>query len=75
MTLAIKKEQQTPALPTLDSDLNSKYTFDNFIQGDENRWSVAASLAVADSPGATYNPSIYLWRTWSRKNSLTQCHW
>ena len=30
-----KKEQQTPALPTLDSDLNSKYTFDNFIQGDE----------------------------------------
>ena len=51
-----KKEQQTPALPTLDSDLNSKYTFDNFIQGDENRWSVAASLAVADSPGATYNP-------------------
>ena len=50
-----KKEQQTPALPTLDSDLNSKYTFDNFIQGDENRWSVAASLAVADSPGATYN--------------------
>lgn len=66
-----KKEPQTPALPTLDSDLNSKYTFDNFIQGDENRWSVAASLAVADSPGATYNPSIYLWRTWSRKNSLT----
>ena len=51
-----KKEQQTPALPTLDSDLNSKNTFDNFIQGDENRWSVAASLAVADSPGATYNP-------------------
>ena len=51
-----KREQQTPDLPTLNSDLNSKYTFDNFIQGDENRWSVAASLAVADSPGATYNP-------------------
>ena len=50
------KDLQSPALPTLNSDLNSKYTFDNFIQGDENRWSVAASLAVADSPGATYNP-------------------
>ena len=49
-----KREQQTPDLPTLNSDLNSKYTFDNFIQGDENRWSVAASLAVADSPGKTH---------------------
>ena len=27
-----KKEQQTPALPTLDSDLNSKYTFDNLFR-------------------------------------------
>lgn len=43
-------------LPALNSDLNSKYTFDNFIQGDENRWAVAASMAVASSPGETYNP-------------------
>ena len=43
-------------LPPIQTGLRKKYTFDNFIQGDENRWSVAASLAVADSPGATYNP-------------------
>ena len=74
MTLAIKGTA-TPALPTLDSDLNSKYTFDNFIQGDENRWSVAASLAVADSPGATYNPLFIYGGPGLGKNSLTQCHW
>lgn len=44
------------SIPYSDTGLKEKYTFDNFIQGDENRWSVAASLAVADSPGATYNP-------------------
>ena len=44
-----KKEQQTPALPTLDSDLNSKYTFDNFVQGDGNIWAKAAALAVSEN--------------------------
>ncbi len=32
MTLVIK-EQQTPTFFLSDSDLNSKYTFDNFIKG------------------------------------------
>ena len=51
-----KKEQQTPALPTLDSDLNSKYTFDNFVQGDGNIWAKAAALAVSENLATTYNP-------------------
>ena len=51
-----KKEQQTPALPTLDSDLNSKYTFDNFIQGDGNVWAKSAALAVSEDLALTYNP-------------------
>ncbi len=34
----------------------SKYTFDNFIVGNSNRFAQAASLAVAESPAAAYNP-------------------
>jgi len=36
--------------------LNSKYTFDNFIVGDSNRFAYAASLAVAEGPNDAYNP-------------------
>lgn len=43
-------------LPIVESNLNPKYSFQNFVQGDENRWAVAASMAVAEVPGTTYNP-------------------
>lgn len=46
--------------PVSRPELNPKYHFDNFIQGDENRWAVAASLAVANTPGNTYNP-LFIW--------------
>ncbi|KHD43985.1 chromosomal replication initiator protein DnaA [Streptococcus hongkongensis] len=52
--------QTISRLPVINSDLNPKYGFDNFIQGDENRWAVAASIAVANTPGSTYNP-LFIW--------------
>ena len=39
-----------------ESNLNSKYTFDTFIVGNSNKLAHAAALAVAESPGLTYNP-------------------
>jgi len=36
--------------------LNPKYTFDTFIVGKSNDLAHAASMAVADRPGAAYNP-------------------
>ena len=36
--------------------LNPKFRFDNFIVGDANRFAHAASKAVAEAPGQTYNP-------------------
>lgn len=36
--------------------LNEDYTFDGFVTGPCNRLANAACVAVADSPGKTYNP-------------------
>ena len=36
--------------------LNPKYTFQNFITGNSNQFAHAAAIAVAESPGKTYNP-------------------
>lgn len=38
------------------TNLNSKYTFENFIVGNSNKFAHAAALAVAENPGKMYNP-------------------
>lgn len=36
--------------------LNPRYTFDNFIIGESNRYAHAASLAISEAPARAYNP-------------------
>lgn len=39
-----------------NSNLKNKYTFENFIVGNSNKFAQAASLSVAENPGNMYNP-------------------
>ncbi|MFF2050867.1 chromosomal replication initiator protein DnaA [Leifsonia sp. NPDC058194] len=39
-----------------DTRLNSKYSFDNFVIGQSNRFAHAAAVAVAEAPAKAYNP-------------------
>jgi len=39
-----------------ETNLNPRYTFDNFIVGSFNELSHAASQAISKNPGSTYNP-------------------
>ncbi|MBF0217861.1 MAG: chromosomal replication initiator protein DnaA, partial [Candidatus Omnitrophica bacterium] len=36
--------------------LNPKYSFDNFVVGQSNRFAHAAALAISENPAKTYNP-------------------
>ena len=40
--------------------LNPKYTFDNFVIGNSNKFAQAAAYAVSETPATTYNP-LYIY--------------
>ncbi|MDD5923001.1 MAG: chromosomal replication initiator protein DnaA, partial [Eubacteriales bacterium] len=49
------KQSVTPFLQE-QRIFNPKYTFDNFVVGNSNKYAHAAALAVAESPSQAYNP-------------------
>jgi chromosomal replication initiator protein len=51
--------EPSPASPP-EPSLSAKYTYESFVVGSCNQFAHAASLAVAEAPGRTYNP-LYLY--------------
>ena len=55
---ALNEQAPEPIVPASRNDtrLNPKYTFDNFVIGQSNRFAHAAAVAVAEAPAKAYNP-------------------
>jgi chromosomal replication initiator protein len=60
--VASRSTAPVDATPVLQSEpsLSSRYTYDSFVVGSCNQFAHAASMAVAEAPGRTYNP-LYLY--------------
>lgn len=57
----------------VNSNLNSNYIFDRFIEGDCNRLARSAGMAIADNPGKnSFNPFFIYGGTGLGKTHLTQ---
>jgi len=69
-----EKKLNKIAIETLKikSRLNPKYTFEQFIVGKSNNFAHSASMAVAESPGTTYNPLFIYGESGMGKTHLMQ---
>ena len=57
---------------TIESNLNTVYQFDNFIEGHCNRVARQAGLQIANAPGELFNPLLLYGETGLGKSHLLQ---
>ena len=68
-----EQQQQGPRTTHFPAYFNQRYTFENFIRGENNQLATSAAMAVADNPGKTrYNPLVIYGPTGLGKTHLVQ---
>jgi chromosomal replication initiator protein len=68
-----KASEPAPVLDNFQTNINPRYTFENFIKGDSNQMACAAASAVANNPGGTsFNPLVIYGGTGLGKTHLIQ---
>ena len=58
--VVLARDSDVSAIQHPEPSLSAKYTYESFVVGSCNQFAHAASLAVAEAPGRTYNP-LYLY--------------
>ena len=75
----LKKQETKPVIKGEEADepryipgYNPRFTFGNYVVGDENKFCYAAARAVASAPGKVYNPLFIYGNTGLGKTHLMQ---
>jgi chromosomal replication initiator protein len=53
-----KEEKSRPVQKKKHPQLNSEYTFESFVIGENNSFAANAAIAIAKNPGKAYNPCL-----------------
>jgi chromosomal replication initiator protein len=68
-----RASEPAPVQESFHTNINPRYTFENFIKGDSNQMACAAASAVANNPGGTsFNPLVIYGGTGLGKTHLIQ---
>ncbi len=54
----LKEKSITPKTRERHHQLNRRYTFENYIIGENNSFAANAAMAIASNPGTAYNPFL-----------------
>lgn len=68
----IAPEETTEMEIEWNTNLNPKFTFDNYVVGNSNRLAFVAARAVAEAPGTIHNPLFIYGRSGIGKTHLMQ---
>ncbi len=66
------QNQQKPPQPDVYSTFNSRFTFEEFVEGPHNQFAKVAASSVSENPGRSYNPLFIYGGTGLGKTHLLQ---